>query len=129
MVGSSSSSRSGSENSTAASATRMRQPPENSDKRPVLRLLVEAEAAEDARRARRGGMGVDVDEAGLDVGDALRVARALGFRDQRRALDVGREHEVDQRLGAARRLLLDAAEPRALRARGSSRSRAKSRRG
>ena len=93
----------------------MRQPPEIFGERPVLRRLVEAEAAEDPRRARRRGVGVDVDEAGLDVGDALGIAGALGFGDQRRALDVGGEHEVDQRLGAARRLLLDAAEPRALR--------------
>ena len=55
-------------------------------------------------------MGADVDQAGLDVRDAFGVAGAVGFRKQGRALDVGREHEVDQRLGAARRLLLDAAE-------------------
>ncbi len=84
--------------------------------RPVLRRLVEAEAAEDARRARGRGVGVDVDEPRLDFGDPLGIAGALGLGDQRRALDVGREHEVDQGLRAARRLLLDAAEPRALRA-------------
>ena len=82
--------------------------------RPVLRLLVEAEAAEDAGGAGRRGMGVDVDEAGLDVGDALGVACAFGLGDQRRPLGVGREHEVDQRLRPARRFLLDAAEPGAL---------------
>ena len=85
--------------------------------RPVLRRLVEAEAAEDAGRARRRGVGVDVDEARLDVGDPLGVAGALGLGDQRRALGVGGEHEVDQRLGPAGRLLLDAAEPRVLRGR------------
>ena len=37
----------------------------------------------------------------------------LGLGEQRRALLVGGEHEVDQRLRAAGRLLLDAAEPRA----------------
>ena len=85
--------------------------------RPVLRRLVEAEAAEDPRGARRRSMGVDVDEPGLDVGDALGIARALGLGDQRRALGVGGEHEVDQRLRPARRLLLDAAEARVLRGR------------
>ena len=50
----------------------MRQPPENSPKGAVLRRLVEAEAGEDARGARRRGMGVDVDEPGLDFGDAQR---------------------------------------------------------
>ena len=38
----------------------------------------------------------------------------LGLGHQRGALDVGVEHEVDQRLRAARRLLLDATEARAL---------------
>src|SRR5208337_1309933 len=79
--------------------------------RTVLRLLVEAQAAQDAGGSGRRRMGVDVDEAGLDVRNALGVACALGLGDQRRPLGVGREHEVDQRLRAARRLLLDAAEP------------------
>ena len=89
----------------------MRQPPENSDSGAVLRLLVEAEAAEDARGARRRGMGVDVDEPGLDFGDAQRVVGASSASSSSaRALGVGVEHEVDQRLRAARRLLLDAAD-------------------
>ena len=60
-------------------------------------------------------MGVDVDEAGLDFGDALRVGRGLRFGEERRALAVGREHEVDQAFRSARRLLLDAADAQALR--------------
>ena len=82
--------------------------------RPALRRLVEAEPFQDSRRPRRRRMGVDIDEAGLDFSDALRVARASRFADQRLALGVGREHEVDEALSAARRFLLDAADARAL---------------
>ena len=60
-------------------------------------------------------MRVDVDEPRLDLGDAFRIGRIFGFAEERGALGVGREHEVDQRLRAAGRLLLDAAEPRAFR--------------
>ena len=60
-------------------------------------------------------MRVDVDQTGLDIGDALRVGGAFRLGEKRGALDVGREHEVDQRLGPAGRFLLDAAETRALR--------------
>ena len=87
---------SGSENSTAASATRIRQPPEIFGQRPVLRRLVEAEAVEDPRGARRRGMGVDVDEPRLDLCDALGIGRVFGLCEQRRALGVGGEDEVDQ---------------------------------
>ena len=76
----------------------------------VLRRLVEAEAAQDARGARRGGVGVDIDKTGLDFGDAQRIVRRLGLAEEGGALAVGVEHEVDQRLRAAGRLLLDAAD-------------------
>ena len=39
--------------------------------RPLLRCLVEAEAGEDGGGARLGGMGVDVGEARVDLGDAV----------------------------------------------------------
>ena len=57
LVGSSRSRRSGAANRTAASATRMRQPPEKSRKRPLLCCLVEAEARRGcaARAAAHGG--------------------------------------------------------------------------
>ncbi len=84
-------------------------------KRPVLRHVVEAEAAEDAGRAGGGGVSVDIDEPGLDFCDPLRVARAFGFGHERRPFEVGLEHEVDQRLASAGRLLLDAAQTRPLR--------------
>ena len=38
----------------------------------------ESETAQDRRRARRSGMGVDIDETGLDVRDSARIVR--GFR-------------------------------------------------
>ena len=41
-------------------------------------------------------MGVDVGEPGLDLGDAVGVGGGLGFGEQRAALDVGVEHEIDQ---------------------------------
>ena len=54
LVGSSSSSRSGAANSAVASATRMRQPPENSSTGRGLGGLVEAQAGEDGGGAGRG---------------------------------------------------------------------------
>ena len=62
--------------------------------------------------ARAGaGMGPDIGEARLDLGAAEAVGR-LGLPQQGGALDVGREHHLDQRLGSARRLLGDGADPR-----------------
>ena len=80
-----------------------------------LRREVETEPGEDARRARRGGMGIDVDETRVDVGDALRVVRCFSLGHQPRALAIGLEHEVDQRAGPPGRLLFHAAEPHLLR--------------
>ena len=70
---------------------------------------VEAETCEDAGGTRRRGMGVDIDQAGLDFGDAVGIAGRLGLDHEAGALEVGGEHEIDQRARAARRLLLDAA--------------------
>ena len=75
-----------------------------------LRLVVEAEAGQNARRPRRCGMGVDVDEARVDFGDPVRIGGGLRLRHERRALAVGIKHEVDQGAGATGRLLLDASE-------------------
>ena len=50
-------------------------------------------------------MGVDVDEAGLDLGDPVRIVGALGFPQQRIALDIGLEHDFDQTIGAVGRFL------------------------
>ena len=61
-----------------------------------------AEAGEDRGGARRRGMRADVGEARLDLGDAVRIARGLGFGEERAALAVGGEHDVEQRLSARR---------------------------
>ena len=83
--------------------------------RPRLRGFIEPEPFEDSSRPRRGVMRFDIDEARVDLGDALRIARDFRFRHQRLALDVGGEHEVDKAFGAGRSLLVDAADARALR--------------
>src|SRR4029079_7414085 len=76
-------------------------------------------------RARRGGgggwVGVDVDEAGLDFSDPVRVARALGLAQKRIPLEVGLEHNLDQALRAVRSLLGEAADPPAARRRDAAR--------
>ena len=53
-------------------------------------------------------MRVDIDEPRVNVGDPLRVFRGLRLDHQRGPLGVGGQHEVDQRAGTARCLLLDA---------------------
>ena len=83
--------------------------------RPLLRLVVEAEAGKDGRRARLGRMRVDVGEPHVDLGDAVRVGGGLFLGQQRRALDVGLEHDLDQRLLGARRFLRHLADARVLR--------------
>src|SRR3984885_7613216 len=81
--------------------------------RPRLRGFIEAEPFEDPRRPRRGVMRFNVDETRVNLGDAPWVACGLRFGGQRRALDVGGEHEVDEALPPGRRFLLDAADARA----------------
>ncbi len=55
-------------------------------------------------------MGVDIDQAQMDVGDAGGVGRGLRLFHQARALEIGGENEIDQGSGTAGRLLLDAAK-------------------
>ena len=50
-------------------------------------------------------MRVDVDEAGLDFGDPVRIVRGLGFAQQRVALEIGLEHDLDQAFGPVGRFL------------------------
>ena len=107
MVGSSRRRRSGSANSTAASATRIRQPPDSAEHGLALRRLVEAEAGEDGGGPGLGRMGVDIGEPGLNVGDAVRIGRGLGLGEQGGALGIGGEHHLDQALRARRRFLRD----------------------
>ena len=57
-------------------------------------------------------MCADIGKAGsLDVGDPVRIAGRLGLGEEGARSRVGGEDEIDQRSGAARRFLLDAAEP------------------
>ena len=58
------------------------------------------------RAARAGrGVGADVGEALVDVGDAAGIVRRLRLGQQARALLVGGEHELDQAFRPARRFL------------------------
>ena len=107
-MGSSSRSKSGSANSTAASATRMRQPPENSPQGRACSACGETQACEDFGRARGRRMGSDVGEPDLDLRDPMRIAFGLGLGEEPRALGVGREDDVEQALRAVRRLLGEA---------------------
>ena len=77
----------------------------------LLCLLVEAEAGQDRARPRRRGMGADVGQPGLDLGDGMRLDRGLGGAQQPRALLIGLEHRLARRALAARRLLRDPADP------------------
>ncbi len=82
---------------------------------PRLRGGIETEPGENACGARLRRVGADVGEAGVDLGDAVRVAGVLGLGKQLVALAVGGEHRLKQRVRAAGRLLLDAADPGAFR--------------
>ena len=114
-MGSSSSSRSGAENSTAASATRMRQPPENSES--VRFCAASSKPRPERMRAARAGAACASMSASRVWISAIRIGSlaASASRHQRVALDVGLEHEVDERLRSAGRFLLDAADAREFR--------------
>ena len=62
-------------------------------------------------------MRVDIDQPGLDLGDAVRIMRRLRLVQQRIALDIGLEHDLDQALRPVRRLLGKAADSPARRQR------------
>ena len=55
-------------------------------------------------------MGVDIDQPGLDFGDPVRIVRGVGLAQQRVALEVGLEHDLDQALRAVGRFLRQAAD-------------------
>ena len=58
------------------------------------------------RAAREGAACAPISvEALVDLGDAVGIVRRLRLGQQPRALLVGREHEVEQAVGPARRLL------------------------
>ncbi len=110
LVGSSSSSRSGS--SEQHGGERHAHAPAAGEiaAGPGLGLGVEAEAGQDGGGARRGAMGLDIDQPGMDLGDPVRVAGRLGLGQQARALDIGGEHGLQQALGSVRGFLGQHAE-------------------
>ncbi len=55
-----------------------------------------SEAAENRGGPGRGGMGVDIHEPGLNVGDPDRIMRGVGFTQQGLALKVGLQHDRDK---------------------------------
>ena len=130
LVGSSRSSISGAENSTAASATRIRQPPGKTVHRPRLRLGHESEAREDSRCPRRRGVCLDGQQPVMQLRHPLRRhRRIICLGQQRRAFGVGaQQHHFQRRRVAARRLLRDIAPAASARRAGCCRHRAATRR-
>jgi len=48
-------------------------------------------------------VGVDIDQPGLDFGDPVRIGRSVSLAQQRVALEVRPENDLDQTLRAVRR--------------------------
>ena len=63
-----------------------------------------------SRRARRRRMRVDVDQPGLDLGDPVRIVGGLGFAEQRVALQIGLQHDIDEAFRSIGRLLRETAD-------------------
>ena len=70
----------------------------------------EAEAGEDRCRARGRRVRADIGEPGLDLGDAMRIVRGLGFGQQRGALAMRLQHDLDQAFRPVRRFLRQPAD-------------------
>ncbi len=66
-------------------------------------------------------MRVDVDKAGLDVRNPVRIVRAFGLAQQRVTLEVGLEHDLDQAFRPVGCFLGEAADPPARRQRDRAR--------
>ena len=64
-----------------------------------------SEAREDRGGAGRGRVRAHVGEPGLDLGDAVGIVRGLRFGQQRAALAIGLEHDLEQAFRAVRRFL------------------------
>ena len=65
----------------------------------------ETKSGEDRCRAGRGRVRADIGEPGLDLGDAMRVLRGLRFRQQRRALAMRLQHDLEQAVRPVRGFL------------------------
>jgi hypothetical protein len=79
-------------------------------KRPLLRRFIEAKTSQNARCPRGRRMRRNIGEARLNLADAGRIGRGLGFGHQTRAFEFGGKDKIDQVLRPARGLLLDTAE-------------------
>ena len=60
-------------------------------------------------------MRVNVDEPGLNVGDARGVVRGLGLMQQGAALQIGLQHDIDQAFRTVGCFLRETADPPARR--------------
>ena len=78
--------------------------------RPRLIRGGKSKAAQDCRRAGRRGVGIDIDQPHLNLGDPVRIISGFGFMEQRVALQIGFQHDIDEALRAVRRLLRQAAD-------------------
>ncbi|MCS3578240.1 hypothetical protein M2208_002002 [Bradyrhizobium elkanii] len=65
-------------------------------------------------------MGVDVDQPGLDFGNPVRIVRRFRLAQQRVALEIGLQHDVDQAFGPVGRFLCEAADTPARRKRDAA---------
>ncbi len=83
--------------------------------RPLLHCMVETKAVEDDGGARRGGMGANIVQPGLDFADAHRVCGGFRFGQQGGALRIGGQHQIDRQAVAALHLLRDGADAAAAR--------------
>ena len=91
----------------------MRQPPDSARHGALLRGLVEAEARQDLRGARGGGMRANVVEPLVDLSNAMRVASRARPRPSKAARSVSAASTQSTMLsGAARRLLRHVADAR-----------------
>jgi hypothetical protein len=73
--------------------------------RPSLRFVVEAQAVQDRGGTGRRRSRADLVQPGVDVGQAYAIVAGFGFGHEGRALDIGREHRVDDSHRATRWIL------------------------
>ena len=79
----------------------------------VLFLGVKPQTLEDRGGAGFGGIGVDIGQTGMDVGDAMRIICGFGFGHQFGAFHIGGQNGVQQGHLVAGHFLTDAANARA----------------
>ncbi len=72
--------------------------------------MIKAEAGEDGRGARRRGVGINVGQAGLDLGYAMGICCGFGFCEKVSPFGISRKNRLDQGVVGARGLLGDGAD-------------------